>query len=74
MSHERGRRLSIDQLAVLRFAAHRQLARWSKNPRLSPRQRAQRSELRRAVQILQDDAFAQGCVLHPPGDEENVDV
>jgi hypothetical protein len=37
---------------ALKFAAHRQLARWSNKPKLSPRQQAQRSALTSAVRIL----------------------
>jgi len=35
-------RFSGEEILALKFAAHRQLARWSKNPRLSTDQRAQR--------------------------------
>jgi len=57
-------RLSGEQVLALRFAAHRQLARWSKNPRLSPDQHARRNALKRAVRALHDPAFAHGCELH----------
>jgi hypothetical protein len=66
-------RLSGDQILALKFAAHRQLARWSNKPKLSPRQQAQRSAVTSAVRILQDPAFAHGCELRVPDAEENVD-
>jgi hypothetical protein len=59
-------RLSGDEVCALRFAAHRQLARWAKNPRLSPDQHARRNTLKRAVASLHNPAFAHGCDLHPP--------
>jgi hypothetical protein len=55
--------LSGDDILALKFAAHRQLARWAKKPSLSPRQHAQRNALKRAVAVLQDQAFADGCQL-----------
>jgi hypothetical protein len=64
MSDAPVRRLTGEQVAALRFAAHRQLARWSKRPALSAHQRAQRNELRRAVEILTDRAVVGGCALH----------
>ncbi|MGI9097414.1 MAG: hypothetical protein ACR2H2_02785 [Solirubrobacteraceae bacterium] len=73
MNDEQTRRLSADQVLALRFAAHRQLARWSNKPKLSPRQHAQRTALTRAVRILQDHAFTDGCDLRACTDEENVD-
>jgi hypothetical protein len=57
-------RLSRDQVLALKFAAHRQLARWSSKRDLSPRQHTQRTALARAVRILQDKALAHGCELH----------
>jgi len=60
MNDEQTRRLSGDQVLALKFAAHRQLARWSNKPKLSPHQHAQRTALTRAVRILQDHAFAGG--------------
>lgn len=65
-------RLTGEQVMVLRFAAHRQLARWSNKPKLTPRQYAQRTELRGAVRILQDVTFNRGCELHPR-DAEGTD-
>ena len=66
MSDEPAPRLSGDQVLALMFAAHRQLARWSKKPTLSPHQQGQRSALRSAVRVLQDHAFAHGCELRAP--------
>lgn len=70
MSDEPPARLSREQVVALKFAAHRQLARWSNKRGLSPHQHAQRSALTRAVRILQDKAFAEGCELRVPGTEE----
>jgi hypothetical protein len=65
MTDEATDRLSGDQVMALRFAAHRQLARWSNKPRLSPHQHAQRTALRAAVRILQVDAFSgSGWCMH----------
>jgi hypothetical protein len=60
-------RLSDEEIVALRFAAHRQLARWAKKPRLSPHHQTRRNALKRAVHVLHDQAFAQGCELHAPG-------
>jgi hypothetical protein len=57
---------SDDEIVALRFAAHRQLARWAKKPWLSPDQHARRNALKRAVTVLHDRAFAHGCELHAP--------
>lgn len=67
-------RLTGDEVLALKFAAHRQLARWSTKPRLSPHQHAQRTALIRAVRILQDSAFANGCELRVPTTEGNGDA
>jgi hypothetical protein len=56
-------RLSGDEVKALKFAAHRQLARWSNKPGLSPRQYAKRNALTRAVRTLGHQAFAHGCEL-----------
>jgi hypothetical protein len=69
MSDARAGRLSGEDILSLKFAAHRQLARWAKKPSLSPRQHAQRTALKRAVVVLQDQAFAHGCELHALNDE-----
>ncbi|MGI9096901.1 MAG: hypothetical protein ACR2H2_00110 [Solirubrobacteraceae bacterium] len=62
-------RLSGDEIMALKFAAHRQLARWSNKRDLSPHRHAQRAALVRAVRTLQDKAFAHGCELHAPDEE-----
>jgi hypothetical protein len=68
MSNAPAGRLSGDEIRALKFAAHRQLARWAKKPGLSPRQHAQRDALKRAVAVLQDQAFADGCQPRAPND------
>jgi hypothetical protein len=70
MSTARAGRLSGEEVRALKFAAHRQLARSAKKPRLSPRQHAQRNALKRAVILLQDRAFAHGCDLRAASDGE----
>jgi hypothetical protein len=67
-------RLSGEQVMALKFSAHRQLARWSNKPRLSAHQHGQRSALKSAVQILQDQAFAGGCELRIPDANADGDV
>lgn len=57
--------LSGEEIVALKFAAHRQLARWANKPRLSEHQHAQRAALRRAARVLQDETFAHGCDLRP---------
>jgi hypothetical protein len=74
MTHEPARSLSSEEFAVLKFAAHRQLARWANKPQLTPHQRAQRTALTRAVRILQDKRFAAGCELHTPTDKQHPDA
>ena len=66
MSEPAPRRLSREQLLALKFAAHRQLARWAKTRQLRPRQQARRTSLVSAVRVLEDPAFADGCELTPP--------
>jgi hypothetical protein len=56
-------RLSRDEVAALKFAAHRQLARWAKNRPLRPRQQAQRNALVSAVRVLEHPAFGDGAEL-----------
>ena len=63
MSDEPAHHLSADQLSALKFAAHRQLARWAKSSHLRPRQREQRTGLVHAVRILEDPALAHGVEL-----------
>jgi hypothetical protein len=58
--------LSREQLLALKFAVHRQLARWAKARQLRPRQQAQRAALVSAVRVLEDKALAGGCELTPP--------
>jgi hypothetical protein len=59
-------RLSGEEIVALRFAAHRQLARWAKKHRLSPSHQTRRNALKRAVRVLHDQALAHGCELHAP--------
>jgi hypothetical protein len=73
VSGEPAARLSGKQVVALKFAAHRQLARWSNNPKLSPHQHAQRWVLRLAVRVLQDPVLAHGCELRVLGAEGDVD-
>jgi len=61
--------LSRDEIMALKFAAHRQLARWANKPDLQPRQHAQRAALARAARILGNQAFAHGCALQAPSEE-----
>jgi hypothetical protein len=56
-------RLSGEQIQALKFAAHRQLARWSNKAKLSPHQHGQRSTLKSAVRVLQDETFAAAACL-----------
>ena len=63
------RRLTGDEIQALKFAAHRQLARWSAKRELQPRQRARRAALVRAVRTLEDKTLAGGCELHPTDPE-----
>jgi hypothetical protein len=74
MTHRPARRLSGDELAALRFAAHRQLARWSSKPRLSPHQHARRNALKRAARVLQHKAFTNGCELSAPHAGQDADA
>jgi hypothetical protein len=63
------RRLSREQVLALKFAVHRQLARWAKARQLRPRQQAQRAALVSAVRVLDDKAFADGCDLTPSAEQ-----
>jgi hypothetical protein len=65
MSGAPTQRLTGEEVLALKFASHRQLARWAKRSRLGPRQHARRDALKRAVAVLQDQAFADGCELRP---------
>ena len=71
MSTQPTARLSGDEILALKFAAHRQLSRWASKPSLTANQRAQRAALKRAVQALQDKAFAHGCELRTRRAEES---
>jgi hypothetical protein len=59
--------LSRDEVLVLKYAAHRQLARWAKARPLQPRQRERRAALIAAVRTLEDPMFANGCELRARG-------
>ena len=72
MTNDPAARLSGDEVGALKFASHRQLSRWAR-PGLSKHQHAQRAALRRAVRVLQDKAFAQGCELRAPCENRTVD-
>ena len=61
------RRLTGDEIQALKFAAHRQLARWANRRELQPRQRARRTALVRAVRVLEDKRLSEGCELHASG-------
>jgi hypothetical protein len=73
MSDELLSRLSGDEVVALKFAAHRQLARWSNKPRLSPSHQRQRAALKSAVGVLRDQAFAHGCELRVPAAQDDGD-
>jgi hypothetical protein len=59
--------LSRDEVLALKYAAHRQLARWAKARPLQPRQRERRSALVAAVRTLEDPILANGCELRASG-------
>jgi hypothetical protein len=65
--NDRSRRLSGDEIAMLTFAARRQLTRWANRGDLQPRERERRAALIRAVRVLDDGALAGGCELRPLG-------
>jgi len=67
--NELPRRLSGSEIAILTFAARRQLTRWANRGDLLPREREQRAALIRAVRVLDDRALTGGCELRPPGDD-----
>jgi hypothetical protein len=62
-------RLSADEIVALKFAAHRQLARWADRRQLKPREHARRIALIRAVRTLQHQAYSAGCELRVPDSE-----
>jgi hypothetical protein len=64
---DRSAQLSREEVQALKFAAHRQLARWAKSRPLAPRQQARRDALVRAARAFQDPALADGCELRAPG-------
>jgi hypothetical protein len=67
-------RLTREEIQALRFAAHRQLARWSNRRDLQPHRRTQRAALARAVRILGCRAVSRGCELRPlPGNGNDDD-
>jgi hypothetical protein len=68
MSDAPAGQLAGEEILALKFAAHRQLARWANKPTLSSHQHAQRNALKRAVRVLQDEAFADGCELRAHND------
>jgi hypothetical protein len=70
MSGESLARLSADEILALKFAAQRQLARWTNKPVGSPDQRARRNALKRAVRVLHEHVFAHGCTLHSAEPEQ----
>jgi hypothetical protein len=74
MTHQPTQQLSNEEIAAVKFAAHRQLARWSNKPELTPHQHDQRAALVRAVRIFQEDAFTGGCELRTPEDEQHADA
>jgi hypothetical protein len=61
-------RLSRDEVLALKYAAHRQLARWAKARPLNPRQRERRAALVTAVRTLEDPSFMRGCELRAADD------
>ena len=73
MSDEPTRRLSGEEVLTLKFAAHRQLAGWANEPKLSAHQHGQRAALRGAVRVLQDELFAHGCELRATDVEADGD-
>ena len=73
MSDQPTARLSGEQVTALKFAAHRQLARWANKPRLSEHQHGQRLALKGAVRVLQDPVFSHGCELRVSDLEGNTD-
>jgi hypothetical protein len=64
-------RLSGEEIKALKFAAHRQLARWSNKHTLNSHQQAQRNALKSAVRVLENKALARGCELHATDANEN---
>lgn len=69
MTDEPTQRLAGDEIKAMKFAVHRQLARWAAKGKLSPHQHAQRAALVHAIRILEDKAFTHGCELQVPHGE-----
>ena len=65
--NDRPPQLSREEVLALKFAAHRQLARWAKSRPLPSRQQARRAALVHAARTLEDPAFADGCELRALG-------
>jgi hypothetical protein len=63
MKDEAVAQLTREEVLALRFAARRQLARWSNKRGLSSHQQGQRVALSAAVSVLQAKVFANGCEL-----------
>jgi hypothetical protein len=63
MSRAPTHRLCGDEITALTFAARRQLTRWANRPQLRPHEQAKRTALIRAVRVLTDREFADGCEL-----------
>jgi hypothetical protein len=72
MTDQAAQRLSGDEVTALKFAAHRQLARWAHKRELPRHQHARRAALVRAVGTLEAKAFADGCELRVR-DDGNID-
>jgi hypothetical protein len=66
MKDEAVAQLTREQVLALKFAARRQLARWSNKRGLSSHQQGQRVALSAAASVLQAEAFANGCELRAP--------
>lgn len=62
-------RLSANEIVALKFAAHRQLARWANRRPLKPQENVRRIALIRAVRTLQHHAYSEGCERRVPGTE-----
>jgi hypothetical protein len=74
MTDPPAQRLSGDEVEALKFAAHRQLARWAHKGDLSRHQHTRRAALVRAARVLHNKAFAHGCEMHAAPTEENTDA
>jgi hypothetical protein len=63
MTEAATRRLCADEITALAFAARRQLTRWANKRELQPHEQVQRTALIRAVGVLTDREFTDGCEL-----------